>query len=545
MAQPQLDTEDDTRSSERHTDARASLAPASDWGSFVGDLSKRGDRPAWRVHDRTHVEFALDYAIEPGARSTEHEWEAYFFVPESLRIDSKTYDKQDIYSDLASYIRFAVPDVPFAEVAGAPLERLRDVVESGDRAAMIRELRVFACLVRAAGVARKRTISDALNDGDSDRRTRALAATSRMVADTGRIAEGLRSVLATLPEGDDTLTTAAQWVDEDVSRLLETLMGNLAIQLEEADAPETLRQSVVNAAVSEARYRRDGCLEGVGTATASKRDVEHLEFRRHVLKRFTSSVLWLKPEVRDAARVVLNVLYAVAAGVAMTFAVVAAIWNGNPMGSDLFMWAVIAVLAYMAKDRLKAWLQGVFSSVVSRHLPDRRWRLHDPERRVMLGKIDEQSAFVPFGDLPPAVLERRRSTRVHPLEEQARVEKVLWHRKVVRLSAAKLARADERFDALTEIFRLDLRRWLAHTDDPKRKIVFADPEAGRVQSAIAPRVYNLGIVYRLRRAGDDSAPWERIRVVVTRKGIRRIDHIPGTVRPAGLGADFSLSGAPA
>ena len=66
-----------------------------------------------------------------------------------------------------------------------------------------------------------------------------------------------------------------------------------------------------------------------------------------------------------------------------------------------------------------------------------------------------------------------------------------------------LARADERFTALTEIFRLDLRRWLAHTDDPKRKIVFADPESGSVECAIAPRVYNLGIVYRLRRAGDD------------------------------------------
>lgn len=502
------------------------LDRSSDWGSLVADLSKHFDRPAWRIHDRTHLEFALDYTVEPGQRTSEHEWEAYFFVPESLRIDGKTYDKQDIYFDLASYIRFAVPDVPFGRVAGAPLERLRQVVEAGEAKAIVRELRVFACLVRAAGVAARRSISEALADGDSDLRTRGLAATARMVTDARRIADGLRDVLAHLPTGDDTLETAAQWVDEDVSRLLETLMGSLAVRLEKAGAPEMLHQSVVNAAVAEARYRKEGGLDSVGTSDASKRDVEHLEFRRHVLKRFTSSVLWLKPEVRDGARMVLHVLYALAAGVAMAFAVTAALWNGDPMRSDqLWMWGVVAVLAYMAKDRIKAWLQGAFSSVVSRHFPDRRWRIRDRERSVVLGKIDEQSAFVPFGKLPERVLDKRRSTRKHPLEEQARPEKVLWHRKVVRISTAELAKADQRFDALTEIFRLDLRRWLAHTDDPKRKIVFADPDTGKVRSAMAPRVYNLGIVYRLRKPGDENAEWHRIRVVVSRKGIRRIDHI--------------------
>src|SRR5690606_5041563 len=177
--------------------------------------------------------------------------------------------------------------------------------------------------------------------------------------------------------------------------------------------------------------------------------------------------------------VVLEVLYALAAGVAMAFAVAAAILNGNPIdGERIWMWGAIAVLAYMGKDRIKAKLQQVFSKVVSRHFPDRRWRIRDRERGIVLGKVDEQSAFVPWDELPPPVLTARRSTRKHHLEEQARPEKVLWHKKLVRLSAEGVAQADRRFDALTEIFRLDLRRWLAHPDDPKRKIVFADPDEG-------------------------------------------------------------------
>ena len=96
---------------------------------------------------------------------------------------------------------------------------------------------------------------------------------------------------------------------------------------------------------------------------------------------------------------------------------------------------------------------------------------------------------------------------------------------IFELLQADRAVTRPRLSALTEIFRLNLGPWLAHTDDPKRDIVFADPVAGRVGSAQAPRVYNIAVVYRLRRVGDDDAPWHRLRVVVTRKGIRRIENI--------------------
>ncbi len=508
----------------RSSTPEAALNRPSDWGSLVADLST-SQRPAWRIHDRTHLEFAVDYPVDAKSGATTWEWQAYFFVPESLRLDGKTYDKQDIYADLQSYVRFAVPDVSFGELAGVALDDLRAVVRKGDPTAITRELRLFACRVRAAGVQARRSITEAL-EGDSDLRSTALAATARMVADARRLTAGLREQLASLPQGDDTLHTAACWVDEDISRLIETLLGSLAVRLATADAPASLHQSVVDAAVAEARYRKEHELEGVGRLGIGKAEVEALEFRRHVLKRFTSSVLWLKPEVREGARIVLEVLYAFAAGVAMAFALAAAFWNGNPMDNErMWMWSAIAVLAYIGKDRIKASLQQMFSKAVSRHFPDRRWHIRDRERGIVLGKVEEQSAFVPFEAIPEPAMAKRRSTRKHPLEEQARPEKVLWHRKLVRLSADRVAEADPRFDALTEIFRLDLRRWLAHTDDPKRKIVFADPDEGRICEAVAPRVYNIGVVYRLRRKDDDSAPWHRIRVVVSRKGIRRIDHV--------------------
>ncbi len=76
-------------------------------------------------------------------------------------------------------------------------------------------------------------------------------------------------------------------------------------------------------------------------------------------------------------------------------------------------------------------------------------------------------------------------------------------------------------------FRLNLHRWLQHTDDPNRKIVFADPEDALVYQVTTRRVYNISVVYRLCSGPKQGAgaPWHRIRVVVSRKGIERIDAI--------------------
>lgn len=525
----------------------------SDWGSLLADLSRPDENTTLRVHDRTHLEFLLDYDLRAGTRSETFEWEAYFFAPESLRLTSRTYDKQDLYSDLQSYVRFAVPETPFSELCGAPLDRVRAAMERRDEKAILCELRLYACVVRASGVEARRSILAGLEVSTPSivppppgadplaevvppsRRAIALAAADRMIADCAKIAGSMRTALAPARTMPDPVHTAAAWIDEDVSRLLETLMANLSFGLRDGRATEALIAKAEAAAVAEARYREANGLDGIGRVGMPSREAEHLEFRRHVLKRFTSSVLWLEPEVRAASTWILHFFYSIAASVAMAFAVVAALWGPAGMtagptgflGMDFFKWAVVVILAYAAKDRIKALLQTIFTNVVARHFPDRSWRIRDASKKHELADMQEQSGFIPFEELPPEVLEVRRATRVSALEEEARPETVLYHKKTVTVDRALVQKVEPRYDAITEVYRFDLRRWLAHTDDPKRQFSFADPSAGVVARASAPRVYNLGIVYRLKRADDpsDKGRWHRVRVVVTRKGIRRIEAI--------------------
>jgi hypothetical protein len=111
---------------------------------------------------------------------------------------------------------------------------------------------------------------------------------------------------------------------------------------------------------------------------------------------------------------------------------------------------------------------------------------------------------------------------------------VLWHAKTVRAgprvarsSSIDLLGAGSR-TGVTEILRLDLSRWLAHTDDPKSRLVLVG-EDDQVRVIHPPRVYNLNVVYRWAPEGAEGAQaeWRRLRVVVSRKGIARLERIRG------------------
>lgn len=517
--------------------------PVAEWASLFGDVprvTRDGvyEPVAYGIHDKGHLEFAIEYGV--ASDETEYNWEAYFFVPESFRLNDKTYPKKELYDDLLSYVRLAVPDIPFRDLSstkdGEPLGRLRAALAAargtGDGSPeahrAIRVLRLFACVVRASSVAAMRHLEHEIDQLPGSKES-VVSLGRSFAASTGAVAAAFRRILAENGARglSDDVAMAAKWIDEDLSMVLETLSANVGVKLEHAsvDAPELheLAEIVAVRAVGEARHRVDQGYDSVGSASATDRQIEHLEFRRHVLKRFSSSVLWLTLEVRDRADWVLHTLYAFAAALAMTFATIASL-KTSTLSNNFYKYSILVVMAYAVKDRLKAYLQSVFSGYANKHFPDRQWNVRDRERGKDIGRGDERAGFLPFSQVPDDVLGVRRLTREHPLEEQARPEQVLYHRKRMEVARPPGNVDLVEFPQLTEILRLNVRQWLQHTDDPNRKIAFADPRDARIYAATARRVYNVNVVYRLRR-GDEPTAWRRLRLVVTRKGIERIDAI--------------------
>lgn len=563
VAVPRTKKIDEKRTKRPRVEVQASTddTPSSEWGSLLGDLARPSRLPSdveveWRVHDKTHLEFAIDYpfAAEPAS----YTWEAFFFVPESFRLDANTYDKKEMYEDLLSYVRLAVPEVTFDDLAritdpepppnaspheltarfGATmvdrLERRILATEGPGGEGAVREAtriaRVFACVARASGVNAQREMLAALaTETDREQRIRLVQS---FVASARRVTGAYREMLARVARKDvpEEIRVALRWVDEDLSLLVESTAASASIHLHEQAADdgthEELAARLASEAVTEARYREQKEYPSVTSRDATPREMEHLEFRRHMLKRFTSSVLWLTHEVREGAAFVLQLLYAVAAAVAMAFAVWATL-HATQMQEYFTLSAIILVASYAIKDRMKAFLQTYFSRWVERRFPDRLWTIRDHERKLTIGSVRERAGFRLAQTLPRGVMQVRRLTREHALEEFARPEKILWHEKSVTVSPRPESMLPS--PMLTEIFRLNIGQWLEHTDDPNRVVPFADPSTATVCSASARRVYNINVIYRLRRADgehDGREPaYKRIRVVVSRKGIERIDPI--------------------
>ncbi len=140
----------------------------------------------------------------------------------------------------------------------------------------------------------------------------------------------------------------------------------------------------------------------------------------------------------------------------------------------------------------------------------------------MLAEVAERAAFVDQGAVPDDVDKMRKLAYRDRLQELAGPESILRHHKTVHIASDAIRTVASEFVSLTDVMRVDVSRWLAHTDDAKRSVTLADPEAGELFESKLPRAYDVTVVYRLAGASAPDAEWQVTRIVVSRNGIRRV-----------------------
>ena len=490
-----------------------SLLDSPPWRAPLPNVTELS--PGWRRHDRTHLEINLEYPVADDNRT----WEAWIFLPQSFRLDSDTYTKRQIGADIQSHVRLSAPAL---ELDGVSREatRVASIIRRSDPADAIDELKLFACRVRET-VARA-TLEVRLLDSTEEME---VAADELATATRAAMTDLRRRLRRATDAADPGVVETAGWVDEHLSNIVEMSMVKLVRDLSRRRSTSPAVAHVKQTAVAEAQHRADSGAGPSVTADSSTFDLEQVERHRHALKRVTSSVLWLESEASDPRRNPEHALHAIAAGVAMTFAVAAALLYGTPNdATDLWVWGGLAVIAYMGKDRLKAALQDVFNGYIDRRYPNRRWVVRHGATGSQVAAAEEKFRFVGPDELPDDVARFRHDLQRDSLGETLELDSILHHRQAMKVDAQAVKRIDRRFDALTEILRIDVARWLTHTDDPSRSVMLADPESGELFKSSLPRAYDVTILHRLAPAGA-TTDWSAARVVLSRKGIRRVDQL--------------------
>lgn len=499
-----------------------------------------------RRHDRNHFEVKLDYSIDHDKRLTRYRIETYLFAPRSLGIDGSTYAREEFYADVGGYIRFKTPHVSLAALVedendASPLIRLeRHFAEAqrgtrnGDSySSTARELRLAACFLRAELRERTFRLIERLEDVRGGGREQA-PLTAGVATDIGDLVGELGAyldrfrALASQSERPETPGWVAELyahVDEYQSMASETVLTLLLDAVDRAAEVhagfDAARRSLTERVRAEQDLRK---ARGLPSVLLGLEPDEAFVYRRGLLKRLVMSVLWLDIHTEREGRRLSEVGAAAAAGAAMAFAVAAAFYAQSLWGMNTWPFFVAAVLSYMAKDRIKAWLNQTFLARMNRWLWDHSVKIRDPESGAVIGQCREAVSFLTPDDVAASVLRMRYAAEPSPLDRTRKPEVVIKYDKAVGLRGKTIATHHGRLKDISDIIRFDVSRFLVHADDPRTDERVYDPLLDKVRKVPCPKVYHLNVVFVLKAgSGGDVIATQRCRVVLDQRGIRRVE----------------------
>lgn len=246
-------------------------------------------------------------------------------------------------------------------------------------------------------------------------------------------------------------------------------------------------------------------------------------------------MLWLSTSTRREGTTLEQVLFAIAAGVAMVFATLVAFYAQSIYGQFSLPVFVALVVAYMFKDRIKEQGRTWSSSLLSRHLYDYRTVIETQDGRRQLGNVREKVGYLKAESIPPEVIATRGAGPHDEPTFVGHLETVLMYAKLVTLrkdAFAFLAEDGVEITAINDIMRFDIRPFLRKMDDPYEDRLML--KGNKVRTIRCHRTYHLNLVSVF--AGEDgSMTSERTMVVLDRKGIQRIEQFDATGKIAAPG----------
>ncbi|MEN8141521.1 MAG: hypothetical protein ABFR97_09895 [Thermodesulfobacteriota bacterium] len=450
--------------------------------------------------------------------------DTYLFLPASLHTNEDTYPREIFYRNLKTYIRLRTPTYSLTELAENldPVQRLqesmhllsREVANPRFQANYDYQLKLF-CLIMKRSL-RLAVAELAAGGGADEQRVALFCRRVKTITAAFRELDGRY-------EGFDRQGSSGQLfrlADEFISCRVELyscklLAGESGVQLSAGAAGRL--SALIEAETGYRRKRGYPSQAEVGTNN------ESFLYRQAMLKKTVSNVLYLETRKQQAGILVRHILLGVAAGMAMLFATGVAFYWQNKYGALSFPLFLALVLGYILKDRMKDFLQVYFSRTLRHLFWDRkRTVFHSGGRRI--GRLREHMGFVEQKALPPAIRTIRQASRPSA-SYGAFDEEVLCYRKQVRLASRRFRRVAKRYvtEGMLDITRLNIERFLHSMDAPRKTVYLLAQGACRPEKG--DRVYHINMVQHYYN--DEEESFRHFRIVLNRRGIKRIEPVAG------------------
>jgi hypothetical protein len=267
---------------------------------------------------------------------------------------------------------------------------------------------------------------------------------------------------------------------------------------------------------------------GYGSVLKVGDENEAYAFRSSVIKKYVSRVLHLSVDTQREGKGIEQVLLAVVAGISMVFATAVAFYFQSVYGSFTLPAFVALIVGYMFKDRIKQLGQTIFAGKLQANLFDRRIHIKTLDGKYKLATLREKITFMKESEISPEVRSARKKDPFADLDNDQQGETVICHTKDIVLNVDLFRKAFDglpKISGLNDIIRYDIYRYLRKMDDPEEENLLV--RDGKLEVVHSQKVYHINIVSQYSSTSfRNEKIYKRMRLVLSRLGIKRIEHIP-------------------
>lgn len=491
------------------------------------------------IHDRKQFEIKLEYQPSGTKPQGRYLIDTFLFLPASLHVDGDSYPRTEFYNDVHNYIRLKTPVMTTEEMLdseGSPLVWLESRLDGGvlressePEPELVYHAKLLSCAFR--GEMRRFALRVKLGCDGLDVKSEAARTLEGSIRKTQQnsvqILARFRALTLTLlsQEGlSDKTRASLRLVDEYLSLTIEQFFRKTVAGMASLP-PEPwvmdLRKVLMERVVREEAYRRERRLSSVINPDG---DNEEYVQRASFLKKFCMNILFLSVRQEQTRSNTQELLLALAAGVAMTFAILLTFWAQLWFGQVSFNFSLVLIVGYMLRDRLKEGLRRYFTRFAARHLYDRSIAILDPVTRKKIGECKEKVDYGRSVAVPEEVSKLRHTDDAVTASEGELNESVIRYQKQMILDSDRLPRVTGRVSGVTDIIRLGVGRFLRDMDDPESALEYIDLEDYSVGRLKAAKSYQLDLVFRF--VVDDGlgrrVSVQLVRLVLDRNGIKRM-----------------------
>lgn len=491
-------------------------------------------------HDLYQVELKLDYELGRG-KKTHYRISTYIFVPRSLGITEDSYPRDAFYRDIKNYIRIKTPELSLRDLISENVSPLSDVhqiirqpswyLDDELNNKLIRALRLFGAMFKSSLREHLYLVEKRIGQAPTKATIYPLVENlvEELINQSEKISACYRKLYAELniPNVREEVFLAYSLVDEYLSLLIDesaTELFKIVSQYYSETDQNRYSQKLNEIVEKETAYR---VARGYGSVLKASGDNETYAFRASVLKKYVSSVLHLSTEAQREGKEIEQILMALAAGISMVFATMIAFYFQSVYGSFTFPAFVALVVGYMFKDRIKEAGRMVFAGNLHSRLFDRRINIRTLDGKYKLATLREKITFMKESEISPEVRLARQKDPFADLDNDRQGETVICHTKDIVLNADLFDKAFVGFPKITglnDIIRYDIYPYLRKMADPVEKQLLL--ENGELKTVTSHKVYHVNFVSQYTSISPQVEElYKRMRLVLDRQGIKRIEHI--------------------